>query len=254
MDCVDACPHDNVAVLSINRTEDLVNDSHRSGVGRFGQRFDLAAMIVLLFFAALVNAAWMTAPVLALEDSFVRRLGLGRLPVMIAGLLFVMIGLPIFLMQAVATTSNRASGSDGGDDAVRANIAKFAPSLIPLSLSMWLAHYCFHFATSFDGWRLASERASADWAGTAFEFGPIAMACCKANSVPWLLPGELVVLGIGLCASFAVAYRIGDRGDATPRDRAAIIPWVLLMLTFYAASVWVLLQPMQMRGALTVGM
>lgn len=270
MDCVDACPHDNVAVFSIGRLDDLCGTRPRQSLGTTGQhsssvraptglstgmgssRFDIAMMIVLLFFAALVNAAWMTAPMIAIEDSLVERFGIGRLPVMSAGFLFMVIGVPILVMQAVASMSNHLIGLDGNDEAVRANIAKFARSLIPLSLSMWLAHYCFHLATSFGGWRIASERAIADWTGGTFEVGPIEMACCKADTVPWLLPMELTVLAIGLCASFVVVYRIGNRREE--KQLAAVIPWVSLMLVFYAACVWVLMQPMQMRGAMNVGL
>lgn len=246
MDCIDACPHDNVAVFSIHPLATSVRSeagrTHSTQQGYGHHRFDLAALIVLLFFASLVNAAWMTAPVIAVEDSMVQRLGIGRLPVLTVGFMFALIGVPILVMQVVATISTRLDGLNGSDEAVRANIARFAPSLIPLSLSMWLAHYCFHLATSFDGWRVASGRALADWMGGTFEVGPITMACCKADSVPWLLPTELSVLAIGLCVSFVVAFRISDQKSR--------IPWVGLMFLFYAACVWVLLQPMQMRGAL----
>ena len=62
-----------------------------------------------------------------------------------------------------------------------------------------------------------------------------------------------------MAASFVVAYRLSDAETATGstiaggrviQQKAAAIPWVLLMLAYYTACVWVLLQPMQMRGAI----
>ena len=64
-----------------------------------------------MFFAALVNAAWMTAPVIAIEESLTERMGLGRLPIMTACFLFALIGVPVLLMQAVAVMSNRIDRS-----------------------------------------------------------------------------------------------------------------------------------------------
>ena len=189
-------------------------------------------------------------------------MGLGRMPVMTACFLFALIGVPVMLMQAVAVLSNRLVGIGRSDKAVRANIARFATTLIPLSIAMWLAHYCFHLVTTFDGWRTATARAFADWTGAALEIGPITMACCKADSIPWLLPAELIVLGVGMAVSFVVAYRLSGSSDLETvartklvsdrviHPRKAAIPWVLLMLVYYAACVWVLLQPMQMRGAI----
>ena len=85
MDCVDACPHDNVAVFSIDRLENVslnlqsspeiepreTNSAALSMTNGF-RRFDVAALIALLFFAALVNAAWMTAQVIAIEQSLIK--------------------------------------------------------------------------------------------------------------------------------------------------------------------------------------
>ena len=63
LDCIHACPHDNVGILAVTPTADLWHDPLRSGVGRFSRRPDLAALVVLLVFGAFANAAGMVGPV-----------------------------------------------------------------------------------------------------------------------------------------------------------------------------------------------
>lgn len=234
-DCVDACPHENVALVSIGRTRDLVSNRSRSSVRRYSERPDLAAMILFLFFASLVNAAWMTQPVLVTQDRMVAWLGVGRLPVMTVGLVAALIVFPYFIITSIAKPSE---------------IVRFAPALVPLGFGMWLAHYSFHLFTSADAVLIAGARMWGDWTGDSFSAGAISCACCRADSIAWLLPLELVFLGVGLCLSFVVAYRIANRdaGQSVAVWRS-LTPWFVLMLLFYFSCVWVLLQPMQMRGA-----
>src|SRR5262249_26031910 len=69
LDCVHACPHDNIAIAAVTPGAELVRDPQRSGIGRFSRRPDLAALIVVLAFGAFVNAAMMTAPVVEGRDA-----------------------------------------------------------------------------------------------------------------------------------------------------------------------------------------
>ena len=68
LDCVHACPHDNIGILAGMPGKVLWHDSFRSGVGRFSKRPDLAALIVVLTFGAFANAAGMVGPVLEWRD------------------------------------------------------------------------------------------------------------------------------------------------------------------------------------------
>ena len=63
LDCVHACPHDNVGVSAGAPLSGLSRDPARSGVGRFGSRPDLAALVLVLAFGAFANAAGMVGPV-----------------------------------------------------------------------------------------------------------------------------------------------------------------------------------------------
>ena len=46
LDCVHACPHENVGILASLPGKDLWSDPVRSGIGRFGKRPDLAVLVV----------------------------------------------------------------------------------------------------------------------------------------------------------------------------------------------------------------
>ena len=62
------------------------------------------------------------------------------------------------------------------------------------------------------------------------------------------LPGlELFLLDLGLLLSLYVAWRIaGQMGSA--RRFSTFVPWGLLAASLYAAGVWIIFQPMEMRG------
>src|SRR5262249_21789995 len=68
LDCVHACPHDNVGVRSRLPGAELMIDPLRSGVGHFSRHKDLAALAVVFSFGALLNAFGMVSPIYALED------------------------------------------------------------------------------------------------------------------------------------------------------------------------------------------
>src|SRR5580658_4850318 len=68
LDCVHACPHDNIGILSRLPASELMVDPRRSGIGRFSQREDLAALAIVFSFGALLNAFGMVSPVYALES------------------------------------------------------------------------------------------------------------------------------------------------------------------------------------------
>jgi hypothetical protein len=60
---------------------------------------------------------------------------------------------------------------------------------------------------------------------------------------PWLLPLELLFLDVGLLLSLYTGYRLAP-------SLKALAPWAMLLTLLFAAGVWILLQPMEMRGTL----
>jgi hypothetical protein len=64
------------------------------------------------------------------------------------------------------------------------------------------------------------------------------------------LPGlELVFLDLGLLLSLYIGWRIAGQMSST-RQFVTFLPWGLLMGLLYATGVWIIFQPMEMRGML----
>jgi cytochrome c oxidase assembly factor CtaG/ferredoxin len=68
MDCIQACPHDNVGILVAPPGRDLIEDPRRSSIGSFSGRLDIAALVLVFVFAAFAIAAGMIAPVREWEE------------------------------------------------------------------------------------------------------------------------------------------------------------------------------------------
>jgi hypothetical protein len=119
---------------------------------------------------------------------------------------------------------------------------------------MWLAHYSFHLLASYDAILPATQRFLGDlgW----FQLGDPhwTSACCGpiANWIPRL---EILFLDFGLLLSLYVGYRIALTQTERMSDALnALLPWAILIVLLFAAGVWIVLQPMQMRGTMmTVG-
>jgi hypothetical protein len=249
LDCAHACPHDNVGVLAVYPGADLLHDPPRSGVGRFRRRPDLAALLLVLVFGAFVNAAGMVAPVVEAEERLAAALGLaGVRPVVTAGLLgALLVAAP--LLVGVTTLLGRWAGCDPRPP--REVACRFIPALVPLGFGMWLAHYAFHLLAGGAAVWPVVQRLAADL-GIAALGEPCWSNCCAGEVAPsWLLPLEITFLDLGFLLSLYAAYRIaGERGPARPL--AAFLPWAALVGLLFLAGLWLLFQPMQMRGTLGV--
>jgi hypothetical protein len=219
----------------------------RAGVGRFSQRPDLAALALFLTFAAFMNAFGMVTPVYALQEWMGRSLQTTSGP-LVVGVLFLtgMILLPALLVGGVARASALLSRS--GRTMVQ-EATRFGYALVPLGFGMWIAHYLFHFLVGgLVIIPLTQEYLSflgLPFAGTpSWALGPMVPEA-------WLLPVELLFLEMGLLASLVVTYRIARREVGPgPRALRAFAPWGALALLLSVAGVWLLLQPMEMRGTL----
>ncbi len=137
LDCVKACPHDNVGLISVVPGKTLLSDAYRTSIGRLSKRADLVALVLLLVCGAFVNAAGMVAPVMMWEHGWHRRLGIHAMP-FIVGALVVAGGvlLPLAVFWLCAALNGSASSA-----------RRLAFSLLPLGVSMWAAHLLFHAAS-----------------------------------------------------------------------------------------------------------
>src|SRR4029077_20602901 len=96
LDCVHACPHDNVGILVGVPARDLVRDPPRASIGRLSRRADVAVLALILVFGAFAGAAAMVAPVRAWQEALAVRLGFASSkPIMSVMLLAVFVPAPI---------------------------------------------------------------------------------------------------------------------------------------------------------------
>ncbi len=252
LDCVQACPHDNVGVFAgLGRGEFSDLDAFRSGLGRLARRKDLAVLVVLLVFGAFANAGGMIAPVVAWQDKLAERLG--EVPLIVPVSIYYVLALVAapFVLLGTATILSRWGGQIAGSPASVS--ARFAFALVPLGFSMWLAHHGFHLFTSYGTIVPVAQRMSMDFGLDTFGDPQWQHACC-AEVAPWIVKFEILSLDFGLLASLMLAYRVAAaEGGTAGRVVRAFAPWGLLVVGLFAIGVWIVLEPMEMRGTLPMG-
>ena len=245
-DCVRACPHDNVGLLAVRPGIGLVSDPQRSSLGRLSRRLDFTALALVVIFGAFAGAAAMSAPVLALEDRLVLHWGLtSSLPVVTAFFIITLVLGPVTSLL-LAVGAGRATARIAAP--FRELLSRFALALVPLGAAMWAAHFLFHLFSGYaSGWPVL-QRAAADW-GVSFLGRPnFALSTMRLGTNSLLILQTLLLAG-GLLLTLYVGWRIAR--DYVPRARSALglmMPWAAFAIALYLTGVWILFQPMQMRG------
>jgi cytochrome c oxidase assembly factor CtaG/polyferredoxin len=252
LDCIHACPHDNIGIIAGTPGKELWRDRLRSGLGRFSKRPDLAAMVLVLVFGAFANAGGMVAPVLEWQDKAASLLG-QRSTILTSSVIYAfgLLVLPVLIVGGAAAVSRRA----GRLEASWLEVAtRFSFALVPLGFSMWLAHYSFHFLASYDAVWPAMQRFAGDLGWAAAGEPAWSAACCRPVA-DWLPRLEILFLDFGLLLSLYSGWRIAQtRATRGHQALKVLAPWAVVMLLLFAAGVWIVLQPMQMRGTfLTMG-
>ncbi len=202
LDCVKACPHENVALLPVAPAATVLKDPYRSSIGRLSKRTDFAVLALLIVFGAFVNAAGMIAPVMEWEHQSHARAMAWVIP---AFIIFGAIVVPMLAVLLCGAVNRR------GPDTTR----RFVFTLVPIGIAMWAAHLWFHFG--------------------------------NAVMLPrWVAPGQILLLDAGLLLTLYVDWHVAKQFFA----RATALPWALLSCGLYACGIWIIFQPMQMRGML----
>lgn len=248
LDCVHVCPHENVGMLTTTPGGAIWSDRLRSGIGRWSNRPDVAALALVLVFGAFANAAGMIAPVLSWQDQLRERFTL--LPPLAVTTTFyacAIIAIPL-LTAAIAGMLSRQWERFSTQTSTA--VSRFALTLVPLGFGMWLAHYSFHFLASWDTIIPATQRFASDLGVELL--GPPAWICaCCRPAADWIIRFELLTLGVGLLLTLYAIVRVSESLAASQRRIFfAAVPWCTAAVILYASGVWILLQPMEMRGTL----
>jgi len=244
LDCVQACPHDNIGLTVRAPGLELADGRRRSGIGRLGNRPDLGLLAVLFVFGALLNAFAMVGPVHHLEHWLSGALGTSS-EALVLGCLFVA-GLAVapLVSLGLAAVLTRLVTQDGTTSSGRVAL-RYAYGFVPFGFGMWLAHYGFHLLTGAFTIVPVTQSAAIDFAGWPALGEPLwRWAGMRPGAV---FPIQLGCVLLGTVGSFTVLHLISLR-DYPDRPTSATIPWAVVLVLLAAAAIWVLFQPMEMRG------
>jgi Fe-S-cluster-containing hydrogenase component 2 len=270
MDCVKACPHDNIAVTAQLPARDLLRDPIRSSLRRLSSRLDIAALVLVVIFSSLVSAAVMIAPV----ADYLKTMQ-ARYPVLGSALVtlpasFALLAALLLLTAGVAKTMQVFST----EQSARVVFCLFSLALLPLGMAMWAAHLLFHLTITLPTIGPALQQPWADlgallhsggghgtavlenisgMAGMANMSGmnqsSMAMMLTRGFEGTSLLSVQVLVMDLGLLFSLYVGWRLARQMTASVGPMLAMLSlWAGSNAALYAICVWVLTQPMEMRG------
>jgi hypothetical protein len=126
---------------------------------------------------------------------------------------------------------------------------RYSYSLVSVGFGMWLAHDSFHFLTGLLTIVPVTQRALAD-IGWPMLGEPLRTLTGIPKSA--VQPLEFGFLALGFTGSLLVAYRLAEE-DSAERPLRAFAPWAAVSTLLLVSSVWLMLQPMEMRAAFMSG-
>ncbi len=235
LDCVRACPHDNIGLMTRAPGRELLQAE------AWPQRWDVSLLVIILAFTGLTNAFGMVPPVYELQRALAAALNtnsefLVLLIIFGVGNLLLPTGIAV-----LAALLSRALTGSGRKYSLRHTVAAFAPAFVPVGLGIWIAHYMFHFLIGaftiipvfqeFLGLRGEWVRFS-----ISADMGLIALVQGAA-----LLGGVLWSLYIAQSAALRLYKRQGIPG---------LLPWALVLIGLALAALYIFSLPMEMRGSL----
>jgi cytochrome c oxidase assembly factor CtaG/ferredoxin len=245
MDCVKACPHDNIGILPRSMTQDVLASEPTSSLGRLSRRTDVAAAAVVLVVAGFANAAAMVGPGADFLAAAGRRVpwlatDAGSFAGVVAGIL---------LAAGIVWLVSQAAGGGGPR---REAFCRGALALVPLGMGMWAAHLLFHLVMGVPGLPPLLQQVGRDFGlhWTGIPHWSAGGGVLQGNG---LLQLQLLFLDGGFVLSLYLVWRmVADVRVA--RRLLSVAPLALFAVALYGSGFWLLLQPMQMRGMTMDGM
>lgn len=235
--CVRACPYDNVALTLRSPAREATSEPwlRRGGIA-------LMVMAVLLAFLGLVNAAAMVGPFHRAAGWIAAVLAIGSEPALLA-VLFLLSGV---LGLAITTLAASLADLAGG--------ARLQPALafqrwgyvvVVLAFGFWASHYLFHFLTGALSIVPVFEHFF------AFRGTQVDPNWRLAQIVPtrYLFAITAGITSLYTLLALFVTVRIALR-DFGRRGVLAMWPILIFVLAFASLALWLLAQPMEMRGTI----
>lgn len=227
LDCVRACPHDNIGLMGRSFGRELLKPD------AWPKRWDISLFVISLAFLALVNAFGMIPPVYALLEWFAS-IGFSSEIIPLA-LIFIVGGL--LLPVAVSLLASWLTRLMSGDKrSLREIVAAFAPAFVPLGFGIWAAHYGFHFLI-----------APLSIISVIQAFLGMPVTNFDALPLEWIGIFQLLMLLGGFLWSMIIVQSVSSRLYKF-QSFAGMLPWALVLLAMMIAAYQIFSMPMEMRG------
>lgn len=235
--CVRACPYDNVALSLRAPGRELWRQPYtrRGGLA-------LIVMAILLASWGVLNAGAMIGPYFSMAQGLADLLNT-RSELVVLSLLFFLVGIVgLALTSLLSVSADRLGGIRSGPLTA---LMRWGYVLIPLGFGFWAAHYLFHFMTGALSIIPVFEHFF--WYRGVDIVPRWQLAALVPNRL--LFPFGAGIVTLYSLLALTATVRIGLR-DFGRRGVLAMWPMLLFVLAFAALSVWILGQPMEMRGTI----
>ncbi len=246
LDCVKACPYDNVALAVRPPGDELFRQTWRN-------RLDLAWLAIIAAFLGLGNAFGMTPPVYVLEQQLATRLNT-QSETLVLGLIYLggaVVG-PLLLVYGAAWLSRTLTRrTRSREKSLNRLLMRYAYSFVPLGFAIWFAHYLFHFLTGsmtiIPAFQTFFQR-TLHW--------PILgepnwqLAARFVPNVETIQIFQSVITYGGLLVALALALTVARKSHRNGRNALLeALPWLVVLIVLAVASGSTFLLPMEMRGS-----
>jgi hypothetical protein len=230
LDCVRACPHDNIGLMGRSFGRELLQ------ADAWPKRWDISLFVISLAFLAVVNAFGMVPPIYAILEWFAS-LGFSSEIIPLA-LIFIFGGLLLPTISAIGAawltrllTNKKLS--------LREIVAAFAPAFVPIGLGIWIAHYGFHFLIA----PLSIIPVVQAFLGMPPQYGVFS----GQLSLEWIGLFQLFMLLGGFLWSMIIVQSVASR-LYKHQSFGGMMPWALVLLGLMIAAYQIFAMPMEMRG------
>ncbi len=236
-ECIRSCPHDNITI----NLRPPVTDLYRKK--KF--KWDEATLAIVLLALTSFHGLTMTPQWTLWTNGLRADTGLGATPVFTIMMLIMLVA-PIALFWIGAVAARKLSG----DKAITTGtiFKAFSYSLVPIALFYHIAHNCMHFFMEAQHIiPLLSDPFGWGWDlfGTAGKSYPPFLSL---RSIWWC---QLIFVVIGHLYGVVLADRYARALFSNKRAVfLSLIPLLITMILYSAFSMWLIMQPMDMRSGM----
>jgi polyferredoxin len=235
-ECVRSCPHENIGINLRPVGQDLFS--------RHKFKWDESMLAIVLLSMTSFHGLTMTPQWLRMNEVLRGHTGLGP-TLTFTILMTLMLILPLLLFWVASTCARAFAATKRTTGEI---FKAFAYSLIPIALFYHIAHNCMHFFMEAPHlYPLLSDPFGWGWDlfGTASKTYPPLLSLTTI----WYLQVGLIVAGHVFGVVLADRYAKHLFSDSKMIFRS-LIPLIVVMILYSSCSIWLVMQPMEMRSGM----